>query len=108
MMRLPSTYRSRKVGATHKRLGSHAAFTREPCELHPRAERFGDAPGLRDAAARRKRPCCVEHLADRTNARFVEVGYEAFELGKKIGDFIVSGLGGAGRPGAGRTDRVRP
>src|SRR5213593_528927 len=85
MMRLPSTYSGGKVGATHERLGSDAAVTRVPCELHPCAERFGNAPRLRDTAARRKRPCCVEDLADRADARFVEVRYEAFEHALRAG-----------------------
>src|SRR5437868_4910061 len=46
---------------------------------HPRPERLGDAPRLRDAPARRVRRLGVEDLADRAEARLAEVRDEAVE-----------------------------
>src|SRR5512143_3204614 len=40
--------------------------------LRPAAQRFGDAPGLRDAATWRKGLVRVEDLANRTDTRLVE------------------------------------
>src|ERR1043165_3945871 len=44
---------------------------------NPAPQNFRDAPGLRDAAARRERRDGVEDLADRADARRVEVRDEA-------------------------------
>src|SRR3569833_2270721 len=53
-----------------------------------RTQQRGDAPGLRDAAARCERWDRVEHLADRADTRFAEVRDEAFELRASLGDVI--------------------
>src|SRR5947209_19121277 len=45
----------------------------------PAPQDFGDAPRLRDAAARRERLDGVEDLADRADARLVQVRDEAFQ-----------------------------
>src|SRR5262245_28238211 len=47
--------------------------------LDPGAEDLGDAPRLRDAASRREGGLRVEDLADRTQARFVEMRAEPLE-----------------------------
>ena len=46
---------------------------------HERAQYFGDAPGLRDAAARRERLLGVEDFADRADARVVQVVRQRLE-----------------------------
>ena len=50
-----------------------------PLHLQPAAQDLGDAPGLRDAAAREERRLGVEDFADLPDAGFVEVLIEARE-----------------------------
>ena len=60
------------------RLGPDCVFSRH-------AEHFGDAPRLRDAAARNVRRLGVEDLADRAHARLVEVRLETIEQRARTG-----------------------
>src|SRR5436305_7802617 len=52
--------------------------------LHIRAQHFGDAPGLRDAAARGVRRIAVEDFRDRADAGFAEVAAHRLERGPTL------------------------
>src|SRR5690349_9125397 len=71
----------------------------------PTAENFCDAPRLGDAAARSERGFCIENLADRTDAGFIQVGHETLE--QRVGAGTIVGIDF--QPGVDeRSDQPRP
>src|ERR1700683_656006 len=73
------------MGKSQKIIGNVAQLTGRT-RLHQTSEHFGDAPGVRHTAARRKRGFGVEDFTDGTDARlFPDVLVEAMQ--KFIGFF---------------------
>src|SRR5262249_6495700 len=54
----------------------------------PRAQHLSDAPRLRDAAAGREWRLRVEHFADRSDARIVEVRQKTLERGARAREIV--------------------
>src|SRR3989442_3051107 len=57
-------------------------------DTYPRAQYFSYAPRLSDAAARCEWSLSVEDLADRSDARIVEMRHEALERMARAGDIV--------------------